>query len=346
MALTYRKWTISLFYSLATFCLLYPLIIYYVYFPITREIIWINNLLNEKETLARNIKGNKLVFGGGSGTLYGVRTKDFQDSSGIRSINMAVHAGLDIDYYLHRLKKSLKQGDIVILPLEYAHFMYDGEIVGVTVDYMMKYDRGYLRTLNFITRIKYISSISPINLSIFLQNYFVGKICGSLYKTSNNINSHGDAIDNVGSVKIERAMQSMKPVEIQQNNFIETQGLRAIKEFDMWCKNHDIRCHITYANTIFFKEYDSLPYRKYFRELQGYFNDHSILTMGKPYDFFFDKNLFYDTQYHLNQQGMTVRTGQLLKMAQSYAALKPVEKKLLSSQRSTQSPVSDNGERH
>jgi len=141
-------------------------------------------------------------------------------------------------------------------------------------------------------------------------------------------------------------MQSMKPVEIQQNNFIETQGLRAIKEFDMWCKNHDIRCYITYANTIFFKEYDSLPYHKYFRELQGYFNDHNILTLGKPYDFFFDKNLFYDTQYHLNQQGMTIRTRQFIKMAESYGALKPVEKKPLSSQRSTQSPGSDTGERH
>jgi hypothetical protein len=330
MVFTYKKWTISLFISLVIFGLLYPLIIYYVYFPITREIIWINNLLNEKETLARDIKGNKLVFGGGSGTLYGVRTKDIEDESGIRSINMAVHAGLDIDYYLHRLKKSLKKGDTVILPLEYAHFIYNGEIVGVTVDFMMKYDRSYLNALIFTTKIKYILSISPINVSIFLQNYFVRKIYGSLLKTPNHINSHGDAIDNIGSDKINRAMQSMKPVEIQQNNFIETEGMRAIKDFDIWCKNNAIRCYITYANTIFFKEYDNIPYRKYFRDLQEYFNDHNILTLGRPYDFFFDKSLFYDTQYHLNQQGMTIRTRQFMKLIESYGVLKPVEKKLLS----------------
>ena len=327
MVFTYKKWTISLFISLAIFCLLYPLIIYYFYFPITKELIWINNLLIEKETLASDIKGNKLVFGGGSGTLYGVRTQDIQDELGITSINLAVHAGLDIDYYLHRLKKSLKKGDIVILPLEYAHFIYDGQIVETTVDYMMKYDRSYLNTLNFTKKIKYISSVSPINVSLFLRNYFIGKIYSSFLKISNNINSHGDAINNIGSEKMNK---ELKPVEIQQNNFIETEGMRAIKDFDIWCKNNDIRCYITYANTIFFKEYDSIPYRKYFRDLQEYFNDHNILTLGRPYDFFFDKNLFYDTQYHLNQQGMTIRTRKFMKLIESYGVLKPVEKKLLS----------------
>jgi hypothetical protein len=340
MVFTYRKWTISLFTSLAIFCLLYPLIIYYFYFPITLEIIWTNNLLNEKERLASDIKGNKLVFGGGSGTLYGVRTKDIQDESGIPSINMAVHAGLNIDYYLHRLKKSLQKGDIVILPLEYNHFIYDGEIVEVTADYIMKYDRSYLETLNFTSKFNYILSISPINMGILLRNYFVRKIYGSFFRPPPHINSHGDIIDNVGSDKINRVMESMKPVEIQQNNFIETEGMRAIKDFDIWCKNNNITCYITYANTIFFKEYDSIPYRKYFRELQEYFNDHKILTLGTPYDFFFNKNLFYDTRYHLNQQGMTIRTRQLMKMIESCGVLKPVEKNPLSSQRSTHPPLS------
>jgi hypothetical protein len=325
MVFTYKKWTISLFISLTIFCLLHPLIIYYFYFPITKELTWINDLLIEKEALASDIKGNKLVLGGGSGTLYGVRTKDIQDELGITSINLAVHAGLTIDYYLHRLKKSLKKGDIVILPLEYAHFIYDGEIVETMVDYIMKYDRSYLNTLNFIKKIKYTSSVSSISLGLFLRNYFIRKIYSSFYNIPNNINFHGDATNNIGSDKMNK---ELKPVKIQQNNFIETEGMRAIKDFYIWCKNNNIRCYLTYANTLFFKEYDSIPYRKYFRELQEYFDDHNVLTLGRPYNFFFDKNLFYDTQYHLNQEGMTIRTRQFMKMIESYGVLKPVEKNL------------------
>jgi hypothetical protein len=240
----------------------------------------------------------------------------------------------------------LKKGDIVILPLEYNHFVYDGEIVGVMVDYMMKFDRSYLNALNFLTKLRYISSVSPINLVIFLRNYLIWRLYRSSYEAPNYINSHGDAIDNIGSDKIHKAMQFMKPLQIQKNIFIETKGMRAIKDFDIWCKNNDIRCYITYANTIFFKEYNSISYRNYFRELQEYFNDYNILTIGRPYDFFFDKTLFYDTQYHLNQQGVTIRTRQIMEMFESYGVLKPIEKKSLAPQRSTQSPVSDARDRH
>jgi hypothetical protein len=337
MIFTYKKWLVLVFSSLAVFCLLYPLIIYFIYFPITQEIVWINGLLNEKEKIAGDIRGNKLVFGGGSGTLYGVRTKDIQDEWGIPSVNMAVHAGLDIDYYLHVLKKSLKKGDIVILPLEYTHFIYNGEIDGVTLDYVMRYDRNFLNSFDLREKMKYIASVSPINIGILAQNYLVMEFHRSFFQVISNINLHGDGINNVGSDRINKVIQSLSPVRIQQDNFIETLGMQDIKNFDIWCKNNDIKCYISYANTIFFKEYKSIPYRRYFQRLEDYFRDNNISTLGKPQDFFFDKNLFFDTQYHLNEQGMTIRTRQLMKLIESCGVLNFLDKNSLLSQHPNQS---------
>ena len=113
------------------------------------------------------------------------------------------------------------------------------------------------------------------------------------------------------------------------NNFNETKGLEKISKFNVWCKQHGIMLYVTYANTLYYKDYDNHTYRNYFDNLAKYFADHNILTIGKPSDFFFNEDLCYDHPYHLNREGVTIRTQQLINMLEKLGIAQPLKPPLI-----------------
>ena len=266
----------------------------------------------KKEKTAISIKGAKMVFGGGSATLFGIRTKDIQQQLGVPCVNMGIHQGLQIDYQLYSLKKVLKKGDIVILPLEYSCFIYDGELSDITIGYVITYDKEYLKHISIIKSLQYIASLSPINLLNSIQ-IIKRKDINNRYD-SYNLNDYGDETSNVGKPNLDQEYKTAPPFGVLPNSFIETKGLEEISKFNVWCKQHDIILYVTYANTLYYKDYDNHSYRNYFDKLAKYFADHHILTIGKPSDFFFSEDLCYDHPYHLNREGVTIRTQQLINM--------------------------------
>ncbi|HEY3277548.1 MAG TPA: hypothetical protein VGJ94_13085, partial [Syntrophorhabdaceae bacterium] len=70
--------------------------------------------------------------------------------------------------------------------------------------------------------------------------------------------------------------------------------------------------YVSYPNVLYFKEYETAKYRRYFEKLQEYFATNGIAQIGAPQDFFFDLDLFYDSPYHLNSTGVEERTRQLM----------------------------------
>jgi hypothetical protein len=279
------------------------------------DIIWIKNIMTKKEIYANNIKGNKLIFAGGSSTLFGIRTSDIQSRLDIPCANFGIHAGLDIDYLLFETKNLLKSGDTVILTLEYPVFLYEGKFNNVTLDYILTYDRNFFNSLSIWDRIRYLACISPIKLLVSIakqltfnpQDIKAGEDC-----SLTTLNENGDSTSNFGHSEAAIGLRFSSPFDIQRGDFRETPGLKIIRDFNLWCLEHNIKFYVTYASTMYFSEYDSPQYRHYFNELQSYFAQHNIATIGAPHDFFFAKDYFYDTQYHLNQQGMTMRTNQLI----------------------------------
>lgn len=291
--------------------ILYGLAVSYL-FGMPQKWLITKNYMEHKERLAKDIVGRKVVFSGGSGTLFGVRTVDVQRELGLPAVNLATSAGLQIDYILYRAKKVLKADDIIILPLEYSHFIYQGQFHPSRSFYTRTYDSGFFNSLPVGERLSHIfhTTISDLIQSLIEQALFKWSD-----DTMDKINGNGDVTYNEGNERMEILMRNMRPVEVQYDGFSETVGLKTLKEFNEWCAQNNIKLYVTYANTVFFKEYETERYKNYFKELQGYFRQNNIRTIGTPYDFFFDSNLFYDTQYHLNQNGMKIRTnGLILKM--------------------------------
>jgi hypothetical protein len=315
----YKNWFIITLCSLFSISLLYLFVIYRCDFLNSGEIAWVHDCVQKKETIGRNIVGRKIVFDGGSATLFGVRTKDIERKTGIPCVNMATHGGLNIDYIFSRLKNILNKGDIVILPLEYHYFSYDGKLNNLTLSYIISFDKTYFRSLPLTLRIKYLFSLSPIDFYRTAMLKIFNKFDTYNVKTLNN---NGDETKNIGNANISPNAQFNNPFKLPSGNFKETYGLLKIKEFNIWCNKHNITLYITYPNLVYLKEYANKDYCNYFYNLNKYFMENNIRTIGTPYDFFFNRELFYDTEYHLNEQGAIIRTEQLIAMLKKLDAIK------------------------
>lgn len=296
---------------------IYPFIVYFFY---SNPFVWIQNSYKKKEAIARSIKGSKIIFISGSNTLFGIRTQDFQRLTGIPSLNLGLHAGLDIDYILYRAKRSINPGDTVILPLEYSFYLFDGDREQTGIDYVLTYDKSFLKNLYFMDKLKYLDSIEPVEilLSLDRKKNIPEPDLGIGYN-SRTLNSNGDETYNFNKKVINSNLKKKyKPIPIQSKNkdkeYKVTKGLLEIIKFKKWCDKNKVTMVITWPSTILFQRYYNQDYRSYFSFLSEYFKINRIKILGSPYDFFYKKELFYDSNYHLNSEGMTIRTKKVIEL--------------------------------
>lgn len=86
---------------------------------------WVQGAYEKKEKMALLIKGPKIIIAAGSSVHFGVSAQMIEEAFQRPSVNYGVMTLLDLDYIIYRLKKVLKEGDILIMPLEYEHYTYD-----------------------------------------------------------------------------------------------------------------------------------------------------------------------------------------------------------------------------
>lgn len=79
---------------------------------------WVKDVYRFKEHVASQIEKPKIIIAGGSNALFGINSAVIEGITGYPVANMAVHAALDIDFLYYKLVDHVKEGDIVVMPLE------------------------------------------------------------------------------------------------------------------------------------------------------------------------------------------------------------------------------------
>jgi hypothetical protein len=88
---------------------------------------WLRELIIIKEQQAALLKSPKLVFLGGSSTLFGIDAKQVENAIGTPVMNMGLHGGMSASRILSIGRDVLNPGDTVVLLLEYPHYSCDGD---------------------------------------------------------------------------------------------------------------------------------------------------------------------------------------------------------------------------
>ncbi|MDD3264070.1 MAG: hypothetical protein PHT94_04230 [Candidatus Nanoarchaeia archaeon] len=261
--------------------------------------------------IAQNITENKIMILSGSNSLYGINSEMIQNQTGIKTVNFATSATLR-DYIFERAKRVLKSQDIVIMPLEYTYYFGTQEKVAfmtqsLKYQYIIRRDENYYKNQSLIYKIN--GRLIGLKDLLFNMKYY-GQIPNVGYHLQ-FMNQYGDFIAN-------NYTQDFTPIVIGfpdnfpilfSNNIFRPYENKEVTDFIKWTKDNNVTLIATYPSILCYDFYYYEPYVSSFKAVEEYYKKYDLDVIGTPYDFcYYDINLFYNTDYHLNDKGRTIRT--------------------------------------
>lgn len=311
--------------------------------PIAAE-YWLRGVAYVKTNLSSEVDRPKILFVGGSSTLFSIDTAGITKDLGRPVYNLGLHAGLPLQYLIDFAKKPAKSGDVVILIPEYGYYRRDNTNTAWFIDQVFAWDKSYFKHLALSERLKFIfqTPVKKVYESLYanaLERNIEKKIpyrskvsdekVMSVFQAGwqnskktpfperrffryyyNNLNDHGDMINTVGADYPTTGGYGLTSAMKQSAD-----AWTSINDFKKYCDRNGIRLYLGFAPVmkadIVLKNIDSVT--KNLVNLTEMASKYGIPYIDEPDSIFFDPKYFFDTDSHLNIEGKKLRSTYLAK---------------------------------
>jgi hypothetical protein len=177
-----RRYFFGIVAVAATYLVLHFLVCLFFTAPISAE-YWLRELIVIKRILANSIASPRIIFLGGSSALFSIDARQVEETTGIRAMNMGLHAGMRLEQMLLVGEDVVRPGDILVLILEPNFYSCD---VAPWDDWQvtnaLAWDKSYFNSLALLTRIGAIfSSGSPMLAVKIIASKFGSIIAPAAY---------------------------------------------------------------------------------------------------------------------------------------------------------------------
>lgn len=275
----------------------------------TRESLGRCGTIGVKVHAAESAPTPKLLFIGGSSVHWGINAKAVAEQLGFPgAANFGTFAALGPGPVLHEAKKVLKPGDVAVLALEYESYARSAPSAEA-VDHMLACGGDYFQSLSLLSRARIILSADMTRVLRLSR--------GSPNPDMRRFTATGDPpLDPAifaGRKRDHERIALYKPLVVRFN--AKSPDVSAIADFVAWARAHRVRVVATWPNTLYFKEYGNSAG---IRQIRRFYEEQGVPIAGTPEDALFGPDMLFDTQYHLNLQGIRLRTARLSE------ALKPI----------------------
>lgn len=276
------------------------------FYPAFREGYW--GSLHDKMNRLKIIEEPKIVLVGNSNLSFGIQSELIEEELNMPVVNMGFHGGVGNAFHENMIKGYVNESDIVVI----CHTSYSDD--GNVENYLIALESidDDLRLWNLVDKKEWWSLIKAIPTSINrgMQRKTGKDIDYGVYARE-SFNRYGDnvAIRCVGEQVIDWSEGVPVPMvnDIcvnrlnELNKYIESQGAT------MLIAGYPI------ADGEYTPTKDN--YEKFERELREKIDCPVISSVD---DYYFSYNLFFDTYYHLTNEGAEIRTHQLIKDLQMW----------------------------
>lgn len=253
---------------------------------------------DKKNELIKIKDKKKIIFIGGSNVAFGLNSEEIKNNFfEYEILNYGLHAGIGIKYLLNEIDEYLKEENVLIIIPEYENFYNEGlgeealwEIVGIQKS-LDSLDRNYLKKIT--------------KLFLGFKNYiYINSINNDYGKKftydRRGFNKYGDYVEHW---KFEKR-SSITP-SIMQNKKL---SITFIEEFKDRIEKIEAKGTKVYL----------LP--PVYQNSSYQINKDKILLILKQLDrfnikierFIYSDELFFDTVYHLNKEGVDKRTEEII----------------------------------
>lgn len=266
-------------------------------------------LIDKNERLC-SIEGPKIVLVGNSNLVFGIDSRMIEEAIGLPVVNMGMHGGLGNPFNEQAALQNVCEGDIVIL--SYSNFD-DGDVIKnqqlawITIENHFEL-WSYIRPGDWKDMIKAYPTYLKDCLELWSQG--IGNMDSGDEYSRLQFNEYGDNIYDRPGLLPDTDFSQVHIPEIGDETIERINGLNAELEKQ--------------GATLLVTAYPT-PVTEYTPPVEEYeaFSDRIDALLDCPLisryeDYMMEKELFYNTYLHLNNQGVKVRTELLIEDLQNY----------------------------
>lgn len=267
---------------------------------------------NHKVELMETTRQPRIVFIGGSNTAFGINSKAIADSLQCNVVNFGFHAGLGIVFPIEQCLQYIKNGDVVVMQIEYGNFFDGGNGESETYPVFVKSTNWrYVRQLNAAQWYKVVSGVPRENVKgiVRLLRYpfrksFDTPANGNSFKyLKSGFNEYGDEVShlNYPSKKIHVSVEREK--RTVNREFLEWFN-------DMIIKYEQAGASVLLLPPVCVKSYFDVSYSDEISEaLTAIHHPYIVL----PSSMALDDSCAFDTGWHMNSDGVSQNTAHIIK---------------------------------
>lgn len=308
---------------------------------------WIGEEQVLKNHLAANTIGKKILIASGSNSLFGVDSEKISKIVERPVVNMAIYAGIPIDGIFNQVEKVAKSGDLIVMPLEWEYYASNfDKPSSIWINEIFSWNHDYFEDLPSYRKIFFISSVSiktilnnwhnKVNSEKILKDHPARKLASDFelldkyskwpgqkefaysYLTTNKL---GDIENTCGtlSTKINSGYGMDGPLNISYKT------LAFLRERVKYFSSLGIDVVFTFPSTDINEKSMQKVTQKNFNEIGRIMQAAKLPIIGTVNDSMMEKEYFFETPYHLNCEGRTVRSEKLGKEIRAYLATSKID---------------------
>lgn len=271
--------------------------------------------LDEKYERLNSIEGEKLVVVGGSSVAFGVDSAMIEKYLDMPVVNFGLYAALGTKLMLDLSRSAIGKGDIVVLSPELdpqtlsLYFSSEQTLMALDDDFSMFWD---IAAENKLSILGGMWDFATEKLKLMVEGGVIDP--EGVYNASN--------FDERGDLTFERETNVMDvfydvntPINLSSDIF-DPEFVDYMNEYIRYCESRGATVLFAYCPMneravvdAYAKEEDNLKARRDFHEYLVSTLDCEVI--GSVEDAIMEAEYFYDTNFHLNDAGKTVRTVQL-----------------------------------
>jgi hypothetical protein len=277
--------------------------------------IWVEQAYEKKiQAASRAGASPRVLIVAGSAAMFGVDSAALSEAWGMPVTNLAVNAGIGPHFIIDYAEPLVNAGDIVIAPLEYPLYTYDGEINHVLLSFLLSHP--------YIVPRLSVASLGRALWAAPLKRVVQGYLgvpgdfrVAGLYGP-HNLDANGDQINSELAHRnpaLHRAAVKKMAEDYGAQFSGDAIGWRLWRQFALDLQQRGA-CIVFVPPPMMFKdEYVQREKdRRLYRDLPETAARHDLHYLGDPREFLYPQDWFFDTNYHLVAEKRRVYTEALI----------------------------------
>ena len=273
------------------------------------------DLVSMKKTMGRSLDEPKVLLIGGSGTTLGLRASALEEDIKVPVRNFGLQASLGPRVILGEAIETLRTGDVAILFLEYPHYTYSRPKHSA-VEAIMGCGDAHFDAFNLTERVQFLLGVSPMRW-FELKEPTGERGPGTLDEFGDR--RIGEEYWKPISEAEAKRMSAYQPINIRFDS--KSDGVRSIQRFVEEARSKGVLVLASWPNTIAFDVYLE---NENVAEIESFYESIDVKMIGDISLGLYPLDAFHDTQYHLNQNGIGVRTSDFTAELENSGALKQI----------------------